>query len=899
MIKPVLALLALFAGAMPLSAGGIERFLLPRTTADRAYDVAATDTYAWMIAYTNNVVAKVNPDGTVADVMVLSSWADKILADPVDGSLWFANYYRLGHLTVSGESVEYDLPFPQGTYQNVEDFILGPDDHFWIMRSGGDLLRVSRDGQVDQFAGFGGYGRLAAGPDGNIWATYRYSNDIARITPSGTRTLFSNGPADAQYPAGITTASDGKLWFVASGRLKNITTAGVITEVLGYGGGWWDIVAGADGALWFNESSLKVTKFDIGSGTVAWSHTLPSSIEYVHALSASTSGVWWGGEGKRMGLIGYDAEVVNAPFLLLAPEPWGSAASSVHIWFTAPNDNLIGRLTPADGHTVFFPLPNPDSRPLDIVAGTDAMWFTEETGDRIGRIVGDGVVQEFPVPTPGSKPTAITFGGDGNFWFTLAAADKVVRLTPGGVFTEFPLPTSNCGGNAIASGSDGNLWLTCKDTDQIVRVTLAGVVTGVFPAGGREPSGILAAPDGNLWYSTWVNNFRLTPAGVVTKFDFPAATQALERVVGPDGAMWDTNYNTIVQTTLDGTSHHFYFEQRVNGRTIVTAPDGHLWFSDSNARAFFRLTQDTLISATGSTVCPQSRRAQGALATFFDPGPGRPVSSYSARIDWSDGTYPQSGQISPTGVPGQFVVSGGHTFDTMGPRSIKVTFAALPGPGAIGQTAVAFAFWPGMTAIPSATSFYREGGTGTIDVTAAAECVWSAQRSDGWITFNGGSQAAGQGSKTIAFEVQPYQGVVERTTTIYIAGVEVSVTQTAASDPASSLYLITPCRLVDTRDLGVPQASGTITRRGAALRCGIPADAAVIAANVTVINPGASGWLALFPSDSGWTGVSSVNYRLGRTRANNVLVKLKDGMFDIMNVGADVHYAIDVTGYFQ
>src|SRR5260370_6681515 len=61
-----------------------------------------------------------------------------------------------------------------------------------------------------------------------------------------------------------------------------------------------------------------------------------------------------------------------------------------------------------------FQLPK-GSGPIDITTGSDgALWFTDGTGLRVGRITTDGVITEFPIPIPlgvsGSLPYHITAG---------------------------------------------------------------------------------------------------------------------------------------------------------------------------------------------------------------------------------------------------------------------------------------------------------------------------------------------------------------------------------------------------------------------------------------------------------------------------------------------------------
>src|SRR4051794_7303894 len=56
---------------------------------------------------------------------------------------------------------------------------------------------------------------IAAGPDGNLWFTQQRSDQIGRITPSGTITEF--GVPSNSRPAGITAGPGGNLWFTQPG----------------------------------------------------------------------------------------------------------------------------------------------------------------------------------------------------------------------------------------------------------------------------------------------------------------------------------------------------------------------------------------------------------------------------------------------------------------------------------------------------------------------------------------------------------------------------------------------------------------------------------------------------------------------------------------------------------
>ncbi|HEX6088106.1 MAG TPA: hypothetical protein VF266_26485 [Thermoanaerobaculia bacterium] len=172
-----------------------------------------------------------------------------------------------------------------------------------------------------------------------------------------------------------------------------------------------------------------------------------------------------------------------------------------------------------------------------------------------------------------------------------------------------------------------------------------------------------------------------------------------------------------------------------------------------------------------------------------------------------------------------------------------------------------------------------------------------------WAVTNG-TITSGQGTRAIRYTAGA-SGTV---------GVDVTVTApgcSGSSSPhadvaiitrpagASMLYLLTPCRVYDSRGTTAIEngQDRPITVGGV---CGVPAGAKAVAANITVITPLTDGWLSAYPSDLPWSGTSTINYRVTRTRANNAVVPLSsDGRMTLKNSGSTLHFIVDVTGYFK
>jgi hypothetical protein len=145
----------------------------------------------------------------------------------------------------------------------------------------------------------------------------------------------------------------------------------------------------------------------------------------------------------------------------------------MNVWFTEESGSRIGRLTVpllGGGITIDeFPTPTSDSNPEGITAGPDGyLWFTELFAKQIGRLnPASGTVDEFPIPTATSEPEGITVGPDGNLWFTELIPNRIGEITTAGFFVaEFTIP-SNKRGFGITTGPHSTLAFTEPDGNKI------------------------------------------------------------------------------------------------------------------------------------------------------------------------------------------------------------------------------------------------------------------------------------------------------------------------------------------------------------------------------------------------------------------------------------------------
>ena len=125
--------------------------------------------------------------------------------------------------------------------------------------------------------------------------------------------------------------------------------------------------------------------------------------------------------------------------------------------------------------------------------------------------------------------------------------------------------------------------------------------------------------------------------------------------------------------------------------------------------------------------------------------------------------------------------------------------------------------------------------------------------------------------------------------------------------------LITPCRLMDTRSPGgvgtrtTPIASGeTYEVHASSGNCTIPAAATGIVTNVTIANPGSSGFLTVFPADVAKPLASNLNWVAGQSPTPNAVTTGLSttgtiGNIKIFNGGgtASVNVIVDIVGYMS
>jgi len=159
----------------------------------------------------------------------------------------------------------------------------------------------------------------------------------------------------------------------------------------------------------------------------------------------------------------------------------------------------------------------------------------------------------------------------------------------------------------IAEGPDGNLWFTSSLNDRIWRVTPGGVLSAFAGTNIDAPQGITSGPDGLLWFTSQDNDRigKITTTGTVTTYTTANISEPLSICEGPDGLLWFTSYanDRIGKITTSGTVTT-YTDANIDGPwSICEGPDGLLWFASSaNDRIGKITTSGTVTTYTDANI---------------------------------------------------------------------------------------------------------------------------------------------------------------------------------------------------------------------------------------------------------------------------------------------------------
>jgi virginiamycin B lyase len=152
----------------------------------------------------------------------------------------------------------------------------------------------------------------------------------------------------------------------------------------------------------------------------------------------------------------------------------------------------------------------------------------------------------------------------------------------------------------IVAGPDGALWFTDPGNDVIGRITTGGTYTLEQVTDTEVDPGITVGPGNDLWFTQGIGQGgigRITTSGKVTLYADPGGEYTQDITTATDGTLWFSETNgTVGHRSKNGTIEHFTVAaQNAALEGIVEGPDKNLWVTESGlgshyANHVYRLT---------------------------------------------------------------------------------------------------------------------------------------------------------------------------------------------------------------------------------------------------------------------------------------------------------------------
>jgi streptogramin lyase len=552
----------------------ITEYPIPTPVSQPVGITRGPDGNVWFTEPSKDKIGRINPaDGSIVeyDIPISGGYAQAITTGP-DGNLWFVelNGNKIGRISSDGQTLnEFPIPTPGA---GPADITTGADGNLWFTENGADQIgRITPAGVITEFPtpSENSYPeRITAGPDGNLWFTEPNRAQIGRITPDGVVIEFRT-PDAIDSPEGIITGPDGNLWFSAefSSKIGRITPTGVFTmfTTTTANSGPTAITAGPD-AVWFIEESVdRLGKKTTGSLTITEfaiptqnSGPLGITVDPSHA-----SRLWFTEfSANQIARMTTDGSITPGDeFPVLCDDPTNcnpgpreiiGTDSGCCVMFTEFFAGAVETMALDGTSPSVQNIPTPQSLPVGISSN---YYVTETYGNQI--FSNNDPIQEIPIPTSSSGPLGITVGPDLNLWFTEAGVGvhQIGRYdNAAGQVTEFLIPSGGTPQEITFDYNTNTVWFTevavngIIGNDKIARMDKTGTVIGEFtiPTPNSQPFGIVASPDGNVYFTEIHGNKigRLTPDGRITEFLIPTPnSQPFHLTIGPDGNVWFTEFS--------------------------------------------------------------------------------------------------------------------------------------------------------------------------------------------------------------------------------------------------------------------------------------------------------------------------------------------------------------------
>jgi uncharacterized repeat protein (TIGR03803 family) len=798
---------------------------------------------------------------------------------------------------------------------------------------------------------------LLQGADGNLYGTTVAGGTanvgtVFKITSAGTLTsLHSFNITDGLNPfSGLVQASDGNFYgtTVTGGNLTlgnvfKMTPGGTVTSIYSFCAQqqcpdgalpWGALVIGADGNFYGTTQdggNSNCHGLGVGCGTVfklTPSGTLTTLYSFGGADGVNPyAGLVMAGDGSFYGTTRYGGTNNNCP------DGSGLGCGTA---FKITSSGSLNTLYS------FCSLPNCVDGYLPyagLVKGNDGNFYgtafygsNQAEDGTVFAITPTGVLTQlhsFDFFDDGANPrAALISASDGNFYGTTSSggahfAGTIFRITPSGALTTLYSFTGGTDGAqpyaALMQGTDGNLYGTTYLGGTGSSGTVFKLSLGLSPFLNLQPtSGTSGTPvtilGSNLTGATSVTfnsmpaTFSVVAPGEITTTVPAGATTGTVQVTTPGGTL---NSNTVFQVTgplqlvpvtpcrlIDtrqsggaiqgGTSRSFTVPElggcgipmsaAAYSLNVTAIPHGHLGYLTIWPNGESQPQVSTMNSPDGRV------KANAAIIPSSNDGVSVYVSNTSDLILDINGYFPAQGsgtyQFYPL-TPCRIIDTRNNQDGGSLQAGVERDYS-IAGHCGVPVSATAYSF--NVTVLPSEGSLdyltvWPQGGTRPV--------VSTLNDNTGTIVANAAIVPAGN-NQTTAFYAHNHN-------TDLLLDVDGYFAPTGAG--GLSLYPVTPCRVLDTRQNNGQPFMGEQTVGVESSVCAPPGNAQAYVFNATVVPPGRMPYLTLWPDQETQPNVSTLNAYDGSITSNMAIVPTMNGSVDAY-AAALTQLLLDISGYF-
>ncbi len=355
----------------------------------------------------------------------------------------------------------------------------------------------------------------------------------------------------------------------------------------------------------------------------------------------------------------------------------------------------------------------------------------------------------------------------GNIFFDISGVNFAV--TPGDtcpVITDFSPKAGIVGSSVVITGTGftGATSVTFNGTSAAFTVNSNTQITATVPAGAT--GGVIAVNEGGCTAAQTSSNFAVCPSAATTlQIDDDSAESA-----SSIGDITSYFVNRLTPASYPATLSSVTIVYPNFGGFPVNRPVTIL--SGSNTSGGVNNTTFRTIAATASALgTPVTYNVEPITITSGDFVVGYSIVNAGFFPVGVDTSAPQNGR--------SYFSSDGSNFSLQSlNRNYLIRAGVFTGACSTGNCTY--------TISPTTQNIAYTGGTGTVNVTTQAGCVWTASRQNYWIsmTSNFHDEFLGTGSGSATFNVAGNNSIA-RTGTVTVAGQNVVVNQVAAPTAAS------------------------------------------------------------------------------------------------------------------